>query len=85
MKKIIVTIFSLFALTGCGQNNAQEDYDRCNEEYAEGTECTEEEFREFLVTDAEEVAGGMGIDEMTGDTQSKVLEEIDEKVAEIFE
>lgn len=85
-KRALMLLFAAFTLTGCGQSEAQEDYETCNEEYASGMECTEEEFRDFLIEDYENSADLIGgAEEATADTQSKAIQEIDEKVAEIFE
>lgn len=85
MKKLIV-VSALLILAGCGQSEAEEDYTLCNEEFAAGFECTEEEFKEYLLLDYEnhaELFGGA--EEATAETQTKVLNEIDEKIEEIFE
>lgn len=86
MKKIFVSALTLFALTGCGQSEAQEDYARCNDEFASGMECTEKEFKDFLYYEYEDLASLFGgADEATGETQLKVNAEIEDKIAEIFE
>lgn len=85
MKKVLASLLAVSLLAGCGNNEAQEDYERCNEEWADGMECTEEEFREFLMAEAEnnaQIFGGM--DEATDETMLTILDEIDEKVDAIF-
>jgi hypothetical protein len=88
MKKInLAIVAALFLLAGCGNNDreAKNDYHRCNQDFAESNQCTEEEFREFLILQAEgdaDIIGGL--DDATGETQSKIIDEINEKVAEIF-
>lgn len=73
-------------LTGCGQSKAEEDYERCNEEFADGAECTEEEFKDFLLYEAEDKAFIVGGSEnLTDDVKLDILQEIDDKVSEIFE
>lgn len=87
MKRLVLTSgLTIFALTGCGQSEAQEDYARCNDEFATGMECTEEEFKDFLYCDYEDQALLFGGSEnATGETQLKVNGEIEDKIAEIFE
>lgn len=87
MKKLILmVVLTTLALAGCGQSEAEEEYAQCNDEFASGMECTEEEFKEYLLLDFEnnaELIGGA--EEATAETQTKALDEIDEKVEEIFE
>lgn len=86
MKKVIATsLVTLSLLTGCGQDEAQKDYARCNDEYASGTECTEKEFKQFLLMEADNNASLFGgIDNAAPETQQKVINEINDKVDEIF-
>lgn len=86
MKKIAAMIALALFLTGCGKESAEEKYDRCNDEYADGAECTEEEFRDFLLLEYENDAEMFGgADEATAETQRQILTEVDDLVAEIFE
>jgi len=72
-------------LTGCGQSDAEEAYERCNEGYADGLECTREEFEDFLYLEAEDHAFLYGgLDEATAETQKKVINDINKQVEEIF-
>lgn len=85
MKKFLVMILATIALAGCGKSEAQEDYERCNDEYADGLECTAEEFKDYLYLEYEndaEIFGGA--DKATAETQQKVINEINDKVEEIF-
>ncbi|GIN22598.1 hypothetical protein [Siminovitchia fordii] len=86
MRKLISLGGLAILLSGCGQSEAEKDYERCNDEYADGIECTEEEFRDFLFFEAEDdtfIVGGS--ENLTDDVKLKILDEIDEKVNEIFE
>ncbi|QJT70466.1 hypothetical protein [Microcystis phage MaeS] len=87
MRKILLPSYlTLFLLAGCNNSEAQEDYERCNEEFAGGSECTKEEFKDFLILEAEADADIIGgIDNATAETQKQITNEISDKVAEIFE
>ncbi|MGE6719541.1 hypothetical protein ACQKGD_19575 [Peribacillus frigoritolerans] len=83
MKKLILSSL-IVVLTGC-QSEAQEDYERCNDEFADGVECTEEEFKDFLYYEYENNAQIFGgTDEATAETTNKAINEIEEKIDEIF-
>lgn len=82
----VLLVLLTIMLVGCGKSEAEEDYARCNDEYAAGMECTEEEFRDFLY-DEFEISADMigGVENATAETQTKAIEEINGKIEEIFE
>lgn len=85
MKKYLALPFLLLALVGCGNNDAEEDYAACNDEYASDLECTEDEFKDYLLLkyeDEAEIIGGL--EDATAETQAKVMKEIDDKIEVIF-
>lgn len=85
-KRVFLAIPLTLMLAACGKSEAQQDYEACNEEFASGLECTEDEFRDFLVLKYEDEASIFGgSDEATKETENKVLDEIDAKINEIFE
>ncbi|MGG3963786.1 hypothetical protein [Heyndrickxia faecalis] len=77
---IIVTI-----LSGCGKSEAEKDYEACNEEYAQGVECTKEEFKDYLIGDFEnnsEIVGG--VDNLRPEVTMDELDKINDEIEEIF-
>lgn len=86
MKKLLLSSgLVVMILAGCGKSEAEKDYEACNEEYAAGTECTREEFRDYLIEDFKNNAQLVGgIDELNPDVTVGELDKIDAKVNEIF-
>lgn len=84
MKKVIATSFvALMLMTGCGNNEARDDYARCNDEYASGMECTKDEFKDWLYDDAE-YNNLIPVSDMEPSNQMKIINEINDKIDEIF-
>ncbi|MDT9027458.1 hypothetical protein [Rossellomorea yichunensis] len=64
-------------------SEAEEDYANWNQEFAEGNECTREEFKDFLELEDNSFLIG-GTENATTQNQIAWMNEIDEKLIEIF-
>ena len=85
MNKKLAAILGVILLAGCGGGSeAQKDYERCAEENSFGSECTREEFEDFLYNEAE-YNQLTPLSEMTEVNQVETIREINDKIDKIFE
>lgn len=83
MKKFLFVFLMILIMTlsACGNSDAIQNYEKCNDELE--TECTEQEFENWLMEEAE-YNKLIPFSELDNTNQNEYLEEVEEQIEEIF-